>query len=63
MVEMRVRRVVRTYDGDWVSLANQAGVSMVDMRHFLEYAAIFLANIGNYYVSSESLSASDALFG
>ncbi|PHH89105.1 hypothetical protein CDD83_6632 [Cordyceps sp. RAO-2017] len=34
--------------GDWTSLASKAGVSDSDLTHFLEYAAMFLGNLGNY---------------
>ncbi len=34
-----------------MSLASNARVSSDEMNNFLEYAALFLANIGNYYVS------------
>jgi len=38
-------------DGDWSSLVGQGGVvTEQDMASFLEYAATFLSNIGNYYV-------------
>lgn len=38
-------------DGDWSSLEDQGGVvTDQDMCSFLEYAATFLSNIGNYYV-------------
>lgn len=36
--------------GDWEKLASKAEVSIDELREFLEYAAIFLGNIGNYYV-------------
>lgn len=36
--------------GDWEVLARQANVDFGDVRLFLDYAAIFLSNIGNYYV-------------
>ena len=34
--------------GDWKSLAQKQGVGDEDMRHFLNYAAQFLGNGGNY---------------
>ena len=40
----------RSCDGDWSKLASQANVSQDSLTGFLEYAAVFLANIGNYYV-------------
>lgn len=36
--------------GDWKKLASKAKVSIKELRQFLEYAATFLGNIGNYYV-------------
>ena len=36
--------------GEWKSLASRAGVSIESLDLFLEYAAVFLDNIGNYYV-------------
>jgi dipeptidyl-peptidase-3 len=35
-------------NGDWKGLASKAGVSEQDLQHFLEYAAQFLGNCGNY---------------
>lgn len=40
--------------GDWESLASQTGVLRADVESFLAYAAVFLGNIGNYYVSGHS---------
>ena len=38
------------YRGDWGALANSCNVSHADVNAFLEYAATFLSNMGNYYV-------------
>ncbi|KAK2748715.1 hypothetical protein FQN57_000296 [Myotisia sp. PD_48] len=38
----------RTCNGDWKSLAAKTGVSSQDLQFFLEYAAQFLGNCGNY---------------
>ncbi|KAL8693137.1 MAG: hypothetical protein Q9218_001989 [Villophora microphyllina] len=35
--------------GDWLSLASETNVSAENLELWLEYAAIFLGNIGNYY--------------
>ena len=35
-------------NGNWRELQHQTGVSDGDLRHFLEYAAQFLGNVGNY---------------
>ncbi len=40
----------RTCNGRWQSLADQTGVSIDALQDFLKYAAVFLGNIGNYYV-------------
>ena len=40
--------------GDWDSVASKADVSVESLDLWLEYAAVFLGNIGNYYVSTES---------
>lgn len=37
-------------EGDWAKLASKAQVLMRELRLFLEYSAIFLGNVGNYYV-------------
>lgn len=34
--------------GDWKAIEENAGVSSEDVQHFLEYAAQFLGNCGNY---------------
>lgn len=36
--------------GDWGSLTGQDGITSKELSAFLEYAATFLSNIGNYYV-------------
>lgn len=43
-------------NGDWETLASRANVSMTELKIFLEYAAMFLGNIGNYDVSFLNLS-------
>jgi dipeptidyl-peptidase-3 len=40
--------VYKACDGNWNALQKQAGVSEDDIKHFLEYAAQFLGNCGNY---------------
>jgi dipeptidyl-peptidase III len=37
--------------GDWNGLAVQYNITEADMQGFLDYAACFLSNIGNYYAS------------
>ncbi|PHH72793.1 hypothetical protein CDD82_5799 [Ophiocordyceps australis] len=34
--------------GDWKSLAKKAAVDDAELSHFLQYAAMFLGNLGNY---------------
>lgn len=36
--------------GAWEALIDSCDISKSDLEDFLEYAALFLANIGNYYV-------------
>ena len=40
------------HHGDWDALADACKVSHADANAFLEYAATFLSNVGNYYVWS-----------
>lgn len=37
-------------DGDWERLACRADIDFRDVQLFLDYAALFLSNMGNYYV-------------
>ena len=46
-----IHELYRACNGQWKDLADQASVSMSSIDDFLEYAAVFLGNIGNYYVS------------
>lgn len=41
----------RCCSGDWRQLQMSVGLSEADMIKFLDYAVVFLQNIGNYYVS------------
>lgn len=38
----------RSCNGDWKALASKAGVEQAEVDHFLDYAAMFLGNMGNY---------------
>ena len=38
------------YRGDWERVAIDARVSIYELSRFLDYAAVFLSNGGNYYV-------------
>ena len=35
-------------NGDWQSLQKQAGVTQDDLKHFLNFSAQFLGNLGNF---------------
>lgn len=37
-------------DGQWEALSERTGVGMQDIDRFLDYAAAFLSNVGNYFV-------------
>ncbi|OAQ91911.1 dipeptidyl peptidase III [Purpureocillium lilacinum] len=38
----------RSCNGEWKALASKAGVEQAEIDHFLDYAAMFLGNMGNY---------------
>lgn len=38
-------------DGDWERLAEETQVESHEVHKFTNYAAMFLSNIGNYFVS------------
>ena len=40
-----------TCRGDWRKLADRSGLDYSDVEAFLDYAACFLSNVGNYYAS------------
>lgn len=43
-----IMTLYKSGSGDWNALAQKAGVSDEEMKLFIEYAAMFLANTGNY---------------
>lgn len=46
--------IMNIYDacgGEWDSLVAGCGVTSEEVAAFLEYAATFLCNLGNFYVS------------
>lgn len=45
-----ILELYRSCAGDWARLAADTGISMDDLRRFLDYAAVFLGNVGNYFV-------------
>ncbi|MCJ1404909.1 hypothetical protein MMC11_008135 [Xylographa trunciseda] len=44
-----ILELYRSCAGDWGALAEQFSVSANSLQEFLEYAAVFLGNVGNYY--------------
>lgn len=38
----------KAFNGDWAAAQKKAGISVDDLKHFLEYSAMFLGNCGNY---------------
>jgi dipeptidyl-peptidase III len=47
--------IVKLYDscsGNWKMLVEENGITVAECDAFLDYAATFLSNIGNYYVST-----------
>ncbi|PYH36595.1 dipeptidyl peptidase III [Aspergillus neoniger CBS 115656] len=40
-------------DGNWEQLATETGVSVQELENFLNYAATFLSNVGNYFGSGD----------
>lgn len=40
--------------GNWSSLIEDYGIGSEDLDAFLDYAATFLSNLGNYYVCRHS---------
>lgn len=45
-------------DGEWNTLVEQCSITSEELASFLEYAAMFLCNLGNFYVSWASYSCS-----
>ncbi|KAI1736227.1 peptidase family M49-domain-containing protein [Xylaria scruposa] len=48
-----IMRLREFCDGEWQRLAEWEGVTKDDVSAFLQYAATFLSNIGNYYGSGD----------
>ncbi|MCJ1326550.1 hypothetical protein MMC10_003215 [Thelotrema lepadinum] len=49
--------IIRLYahsQGDWRRLAQSNGILPEELDAFLDYAATFLSNVGNYYVDKPS---------
>ncbi|KAL9037456.1 MAG: hypothetical protein Q9214_005698 [Letrouitia sp. 1 TL-2023] len=43
----------KSFFGQWTDLSRASGITEMDMGSFLEYAASFLSNVGNYYGSGD----------
>lgn len=46
----------RSCGGDWNQFSEDYGVDVEDLEAFLEFAATFLSNVGNYYVGCSQIS-------
>lgn len=42
-------------DGQWSTLVGDGGATETELSAFLDYAALFLSNLGNYFVSESTL--------
>lgn len=50
-----ILELYRSCAGDWAQLSKSVEVPQTETNAFLEYAATFLSNIGNYYVITPRL--------
>jgi dipeptidyl-peptidase-3 len=46
-----ILEIYKSCEGNWPELASRVGIEIEELRRFLDYAAVFLGNIGNYFVS------------
>jgi hypothetical protein len=46
-----ILELYRSCGGNWLDLAFRTGLAIGQLKRFLDYAAVFLGNIGNYFVS------------
>lgn len=46
-------------DGDWEKLARESQVDVNEVQKFVDYVAMFLSNVGNYFVSNGFLGLSE----
>jgi hypothetical protein len=47
-----ILELYRSCAGDWRKFAVDTGVPMSEIRHFMDFAAVFLGNVGNYFVGT-----------
>jgi dipeptidyl-peptidase-3 len=50
--------IYKSCEGNWPELASGVGIEIEELRRFLDYAAVFLGNIGNYFVSYSTFTFS-----
>jgi dipeptidyl-peptidase-3 len=50
--------IYKLCEGNWPELASGVGIEIEELRRFLDYAAVFLGNIGNYFVSYSTFTFS-----
>ena len=53
-----IMEVYRACGGDWPKCTAMTSVNSDSVRDFVQYAALFLGNVGNYYVGWPKASAS-----
>lgn len=46
-----ITALYHAYGGNWEKLATKTQVDSEEVERFLDYAAMFLSNVGNYFVS------------
>lgn len=47
-----IMELYRACSGDWNTLVTECNILLEELEAFLEYAGMFLCNLGNLYVSS-----------
>jgi dipeptidyl-peptidase III len=53
-----ILEIYKSCEGNWPELASRVGIEIEELRRFLDYAAVFLGNIGNYFVGYSKLTFS-----
>ena len=51
-----IMAIHRSCNGDWHALAEKLSISGPQIEGFVQYAASFLSNVGNFYVSTGTFS-------